>query len=287
MRATGLRTLGRRSAYGREGLYGILVGQKGFELFGALKRGMGIHAGDQVDFYAEDMLPAQLIGKCKRLIILAIWNPNAILKILRSRLNEMLKKFRRDAAARRLLEEKLFEYVALEIQRGIRRQGLWAKALAQSDGSEERAKSSYIRLRVQSLKDEAKIEEAIGEMMESLMASDNPVVEAEGGRKTELEEELEEEVLKNEEYRKLVESKFRQKLKAAKKQNISHESKRIALEISPRPKADIVAKAIGKLMDEGLECEVIGSSLMVTDPSGVKTKLKDFESVLKHALHSK
>ena len=34
---------------------------------------------------------------------------------------------------------------------------MWAKALADSDGSEEKAKSKYIKLRVQSMKDEEEL----------------------------------------------------------------------------------------------------------------------------------
>lgn len=40
----------------------------------------------------------------------------------------------------RLLEDKLYEQVALEISRGIKRDGLWLKALSNVDGKEERAK---------------------------------------------------------------------------------------------------------------------------------------------------
>lgn len=37
---------------------------------------------------------------------------------------------------------------------GQRRDGLWAKALAHSDGSNEKAKSLYIKYRAESIKDE-------------------------------------------------------------------------------------------------------------------------------------
>lgn len=62
-----------------------------------------------------------------------------------------------DAQAR-LMEEKLFEQVADELSRGERRNGLWLKALSMSDGSEVRASSLYIQLRIQSILDEGKIE---------------------------------------------------------------------------------------------------------------------------------
>jgi hypothetical protein len=90
---------------------------------------------------------------------------------IRWRLIEMLKNFKRGAAAHRLLEEKIYEYVALEMQNGIRRDGLWAKALVLGEGSEEKARSNYIMLRVRSLKDEAHIEEAIEERFAKLIVN--------------------------------------------------------------------------------------------------------------------
>lgn len=52
-------------------------------------------------------------------------------------------------------EEELYAHVVDELYNGVRRKGLWGKALAQANGSENRAKSIYLRLRVESLKDEA------------------------------------------------------------------------------------------------------------------------------------
>ena len=69
----------------------------------------------------------------------------------------MFERFKARSAKLRLLEEKLYEDVVQELNQNIRRDGLWAKALASSDGSEEKAKSTYIRLRVQSMKDEAEV----------------------------------------------------------------------------------------------------------------------------------
>lgn len=59
----------------------------------------------------------------------------------------------KDAAAR-LTEEALYEQVAAEISAGVRREGLWAKAIVDSGGSPNAARATYIRLRVQSLIDE-------------------------------------------------------------------------------------------------------------------------------------
>ena len=75
----------------------------------------------------------------------------------------MFEKFRRTSAAARLLEEQLYEHVTHELASGQRRDGLWAKALANADGAEAKAKALYIRYRVQSIKDEMEIHEAIKE----------------------------------------------------------------------------------------------------------------------------
>ncbi|WP_270175183.1 hypothetical protein [Diaphorobacter sp. ED-3] len=64
-------------------------------------------------------------------------------------------------AAKRLTEEALYEQVASEISSGVRREGLWAKALVQAHGSPEIARAAYIKLRVQSLIDEAELQESV------------------------------------------------------------------------------------------------------------------------------
>jgi|TARA_R110000787_G_scaffold13751_5_gene42861 hypothetical protein len=69
-------------------------------------------------------------------------------------------KFKTQSIGARLIEEKLYEVVANELQNGVRRNGLWAKALAKSQGDESKAKALYISYRVQSLKDESEISEA-------------------------------------------------------------------------------------------------------------------------------
>jgi len=66
----------------------------------------------------------------------------------------MLKRFQRNSAANRLIEEKLYEQVLIEMDNGDIRTGLWAKALANGSGSDEKAKGLYIKYRVQSIKDE-------------------------------------------------------------------------------------------------------------------------------------
>ena len=61
-------------------------------------------------------------------------------------------------AKERLEEEALYEQVAREIEQGIRRNGLWAKAIVEANGSIDLTRSIYIKLRVQSLIDELKLE---------------------------------------------------------------------------------------------------------------------------------
>lgn len=48
----------------------------------------------------------------------------------------------------------LYEYVLTEIENGIRIKGLWAKAIALSEGNENKIKPLYMQYRVQSIKDE-------------------------------------------------------------------------------------------------------------------------------------
>jgi hypothetical protein len=57
-------------------------------------------------------------------------------------------------ADERLAEEMLYAEAMREIEKNIRRDGLWGKAIAESDGDEKKAKAEYLKLRVQALKDE-------------------------------------------------------------------------------------------------------------------------------------
>jgi septal ring factor EnvC (AmiA/AmiB activator) len=65
--------------------------------------------------------------------------------------------FGKKSAIDRIKEEKLYEIVADEIRTGQMRDGLWAKAVADTAGNLDQAKATYINLRVQSLKDEDEI----------------------------------------------------------------------------------------------------------------------------------
>lgn len=88
----------------------------------------------------------------------------------------MFEKFWKSSAAARLLEEQLYEQVVTELSQGQRRDGLWAKALSNSDGIEEKAKALYIRYRVQSIKDEIEISQTLAEEAEK-QAIATPILE--------------------------------------------------------------------------------------------------------------
>ncbi len=60
-------------------------------------------------------------------------------------------------AKHRMMEEALYQQVAEEMEKGDKRVGLWAKAIAVSEGDGEKANALYIGYRVQSLIDEALI----------------------------------------------------------------------------------------------------------------------------------
>lgn len=76
------------------------------------------------------------------------------------------KKAKQTAIVNRLVEEKIYEQVLREIESGLRRDGLWAKALQESRGNEQEAKALYIKFRVQSIKDEAEIAQTLSNAQE-------------------------------------------------------------------------------------------------------------------------
>lgn len=59
---------------------------------------------------------------------------------------------------KRVKEEKLYEQVAADLRNGIRREGLYVKALADANGSEELTNAMYIKYAVQAMKDELAIQ---------------------------------------------------------------------------------------------------------------------------------
>lgn len=66
----------------------------------------------------------------------------------------LLRGMHLKAAELRQFEEQLFALVALEVETNDIRPGLWAKAFSEADGDESRTRAGYLKLRVQSLKDE-------------------------------------------------------------------------------------------------------------------------------------
>ena len=66
-------------------------------------------------------------------------------------------------AAQKLAEEQLFEFAAEEIAANNIRPGLWAKAIAESDGDDAKAKARYIKLRVEAMKAEADLSSYVQE----------------------------------------------------------------------------------------------------------------------------
>lgn len=73
------------------------------------------------------------------------------------------KKAKRALVVNRLVEEEIYARVLEEVESGYRRDGLWAKALRKGLGDEQKAKAYYIEYRVQSIKDEMEITEALTE----------------------------------------------------------------------------------------------------------------------------
>jgi hypothetical protein len=66
----------------------------------------------------------------------------------------VFKKIKKQIIAHRFAEEILYEYVLDEIEEeGIVSRGLWAKAIAISEGDDNKANSLYMQYRVQSIRD--------------------------------------------------------------------------------------------------------------------------------------
>lgn len=69
----------------------------------------------------------------------------------------MFAKFRKTNIAHRKTDEALYAVIAQEMETSRRSSGLWIKALEKADGNKERQVAEYIKLRVQSLKDDINI----------------------------------------------------------------------------------------------------------------------------------
>jgi len=67
----------------------------------------------------------------------------------------------------RIREEIIYAAVMKEIKSGTKREGLWAKALSESEGNKAKTESLYIKYRVQSIEDELQVEEEEREAIEA------------------------------------------------------------------------------------------------------------------------
>lgn len=72
-------------------------------------------------------------------------------------LKDALRNAKLFSAGQRKQQEFLYEIVSEEIISGDIKLGLWTQALVEAEGDEKRAKTKYIKLRVQSLMDETRV----------------------------------------------------------------------------------------------------------------------------------
>jgi hypothetical protein len=69
----------------------------------------------------------------------------------------MFDIFQKSNITHRKADEALYSAVAQEMEDGVRHNGLWLMALEQAEGNKEKQIAEYIKLRVQSLKDDISI----------------------------------------------------------------------------------------------------------------------------------
>ena len=109
-----------------------------------------------------------------------------------------------DRSVDRLLEEKLYEQVAQELNDGKRREGIWAKAIANSNGSDDKAKSLYIKYHVQAIKDESIVTSKLYEEQQKLSTEDEILkaqsIESERLRKLKVQERISNQTEEEKEY---------------------------------------------------------------------------------------
>ena len=70
----------------------------------------------------------------------------------------LFKRKNKSSIFYRQQETKLYELVMNEITSNKRQKGIWGQAIVKANGDEKKAEAEYIRLRVESLKDELEIE---------------------------------------------------------------------------------------------------------------------------------
>ncbi len=59
----------------------------------------------------------------------------------------MFETYKASAANDRINEEQLYEQVVKELYSGIKREGIWAKAIAKSGGNKSKAQALYLDYR--------------------------------------------------------------------------------------------------------------------------------------------
>ncbi len=100
---------------------------------------------------------------------------------------DIFKKLKLSAAEQRLREEALYQEALREVELGLRRDGLWAKAVANANGDASLAKSLYLKYRVQSMLDEALI---LSELSDARPASNVQAQEHTAEVPSELEDDV-------------------------------------------------------------------------------------------------
>ena len=93
-------------------------------------------------------------------------------------------------AASKLAEEQLYAHAAEEVSSGQIRQGLWAKAIAETGGDDAAAKARYLKLRVEIMKAEAEVTDFATN--EADKASERREKQAAAEAKAELQKKIEE-----------------------------------------------------------------------------------------------
>jgi ankyrin repeat protein len=85
----------------------------------------------------------------------------------------MFSTFRKKVLVSRKTEEAFYSAVAQEMESGIKHDGLWLKALQIAEGNKEKQVAEYVKLRVQSLRDDIEIASVIDNEQLSVESKSN------------------------------------------------------------------------------------------------------------------
>lgn len=175
-------------------------------------------------------------------------------------------KFKKSTTASRQFEEQLYAVVATELKAGIRRDGLWLMALEKGKGNEEKAKSHYISLRIQSLIDETNktlVEQAERVLQEKIVAEKEAEKEYEVRAQAEVEKA--ERVLQE----KIVAEKEAEKEYAIRAQaDFESEERRLM---------QLLDESIIILQDKGFKIRALNHGWAVTSPKEQKKIIYEIE----------